>query len=113
MTVWTNFKGTVFYFLICLDLNQVLVHNYLNYLRKEQMMENNLISDEERRKEKEKMNRLMDSELRLRTIHELRWILLGLSEDIKDHDVYIEGQEILSEMERQVWKYINGEIENY
>lgn len=42
------------------------------------MMENNLISDEERRKEKEKMNRLIDSELRLRTIHELRWILLGL-----------------------------------
>ena len=57
-------------------------------------MENNLISDEERRKEKEKMNRLMDSELRPRTVHELRWILLGLSEDIKDHDVYIEGQEI-------------------
>ena len=42
------------------------------------MMENNLISEEERRQEKEKMNRLMDSELRLRTIHELRWILLGL-----------------------------------
>ena len=42
------------------------------------MMDNNLISDDERRKEKEKMNRLMDSELRLRTIHELRWILLGL-----------------------------------
>jgi hypothetical protein len=42
------------------------------------MMENNLVSDEERRKEKEKMNRLMDSELRLRTIHELRWTLLGL-----------------------------------
>ena len=41
-------------------------------------MENNFISDEVRRKEKEKMNRLMDSELRLRTIHELRWILLGL-----------------------------------
>ena len=41
-------------------------------------MDNNLISEEERRKEKEKMNRLMDSELRLRTIHELRWILLGL-----------------------------------
>ena len=41
-------------------------------------MENNLISDEERRKSKEKMNRLMDLELRLRTIHELRWILLGL-----------------------------------
>ena len=42
-------------------------------------MENNLISDEERREEKEKMNRLMDSELRLRTIHELRWILLRTS----------------------------------
>ena len=41
-------------------------------------MENNLINEEERRKEKEKMNRLMDFELRLRTIHELRWILLGL-----------------------------------
>ena len=78
MTVWTNFKGTVFYFLICLDLSQVLVRNYLNYLGKEQMMDNNLISDDERRKEKEKMNRLMDSELRLRTIRELRWILLGL-----------------------------------
>jgi len=76
-------------------------------------MDNNLISDDERRKEKEKMNKLMDSKFWLRTIHELRWILLGLSKDIKDHDVYIEGQEILSEMERQVWKYINGEIENY
>ena len=74
-------------------------------------MENNLISDEKRRKEK--MNRLMDSELRLRTIHELRWILLELLEDIKNHNVYIEGEEILSKMERQVWKYINGEIENY
>ena len=52
------------------------------------MIENNFISDEERRKEKEKMKRLMDSELRLRTIYELRWILLGLSDDIKDHDVY-------------------------
>ncbi len=41
-------------------------------------MDNNLISEEERRKEKEKMHRLMDLELRLRTIHELRWILLGL-----------------------------------
>ena len=55
----------------------------------------------------------MDSELRLRTIHELRWILLGLSEGINDHDAYIEGQEILSEMERQVWKYINEETLNY
>ena len=71
-----GFEPITLYFLICLDLNQALVHNYLNYLRKEQMMENNLISDEERRKEK--MNRLMDSKLRLRTIHELRWILLRL-----------------------------------
>ena len=46
-------------------------------------MDNNLINDEERRKEKEKMNRLMDSKLRLRTINELRWILLGLSEGSK------------------------------
>ena len=41
-------------------------------------MDNNLISEEERRKEKEKMNKLMDSKFWLRTIHELRWILLGL-----------------------------------
>lgn len=54
----------------------------------------------------------MNSKFWLRTIHELRWILLGLLEDIKDHDVYIEGQEILSEMERQIWKYINGETQN-
>ena len=47
------------------------------------MMDNNLINDEERRKEKEKMNRLMDSKLRLRTINELRWVLLGLSEGSK------------------------------
>ena len=53
------------------------------------------------------MNRLMDSEWRLRTIHELRWILLDYFVDIKDNDVYIEGQKILIEMERQVWKYIN------
>ena len=41
-------------------------------------MDNNLISDDGRRKEKEKINRLMDLELRLRTIYKLRWILLGL-----------------------------------
>ena len=76
-------------------------------------MENNLISDEERRKEKEKMNRLINSKFWLRTIHELKWILLGLLEDIKNHDVYIEGQEILSEMDRQIWKYINGETQHY
>ena len=35
-------------------------------------MENNYISEEERRKEKEKMNRLMDSKFWLKTIHELR-----------------------------------------
>ena len=39
--------------------------------------------------------------------------ITGIIGRIKDYDVYIEGQEILSEMERQVWKYINGEIENY
>ncbi len=65
------------------------------------------------KKQKRKWIGLWTLELRLRSIHELRWILLGLSENIKDHNVYIEGQEILSEMERQVWKYINGEIENY
>lgn len=41
-------------------------------------MENILTSDDEKRKEKEKMNKLMDSKFWLRTIHELRWILLGI-----------------------------------
>ena len=76
-------------------------------------MENNLISEEERRKEKEKINRLMDVELRLWTIHELRWILLGLFCWHQRSLCVYRRKKILSEMERQVWKYINGEIENY
>jgi hypothetical protein len=45
---------------------------------------------------KERIERLQDSELRLRTIHEMRWMLLSRSEEISNPDVYIEGNEILN-----------------
>lgn len=62
---------------------------------------------------KERIERLQDSELRLRTIHEMRWMLLSRSEEISNPDVYIEGNEILNEAEKKVWQFINGEIETY
>lgn len=62
---------------------------------------------------KERIERLQDSELRLRAIHEMRWMLLSRSEEISNPDVYIEGNEILNEAEKKVWQFINGEIETY
>lgn len=62
---------------------------------------------------KERIERLQDSELRLRAIHEMWWMLLSRSEEISNPDVYIEGNEILNEAEKKVWQFINGEIETY
>jgi hypothetical protein len=62
---------------------------------------------------KERIERLQDSELRLRAIHEMRWMLLSRSKEISNPDVYIEGNEILNEAEKKVWQFINGEIETY
>ena len=60
-------------------------------------MNNNLISDEEIRKAKEKMNRLIDFRVKTKNYSWIKMDITGIIEDIKDYDVYIEGQEILSE----------------
>ena len=62
---------------------------------------------------KERLERLEDSELRLRAIHVMRWMLLGRAEEVETRDIYVEGNEILNEVEQKVWQFINGEIEKY
>ena len=62
--------------------------------------------------------RLEDVELRLITIHKMRFGLLQLSHDIAkdttyDSDFYVEANEILNEMERRCWQYVNGESEHF
>ena len=55
--------------------------------------------------------RLSDSSLRLETIHKLRWIILenlGNSNDANDKEYYVEANEILNEIEKDTWEYING-----
>lgn len=57
------------------------------------------------------LSRLSDSSLRLETIHKLRWIILenlGNSNDVNDKEYYVEANEILNEMEKDTWEYING-----
>ena len=69
---------------------------------------------------KEKERRLSDWEFRLNTLHKMRWCLLQMAHDVKedhpkgyDEDFYIEANEILNEVERRVWKYINGISDEY
>lgn len=62
---------------------------------------------------KQRLMRLEESELRLMAIHEMRWILLSRADEISNHDIYVEGNEILNEVEQKVWQFINGEIEKY
>lgn len=76
--------------------------------------EKSLITEEERE------IRLNDSELRLKTIHQMRWGLLQMSHDVEDNhtkgydeDFYIEANEILNEVENRVWNYINGISDKY
>ena len=76
--------------------------------------ENNGISDDE------KERRLSDYEFRLRVLHQMRWGLLQMAHDVKgnhlkgyDEDFYIEANEILNEVERRVWDYINGINDEY
>ena len=70
--------------------------------------------------EKEKEIRLNDSEFRLNTIHKMRWCLLQMAHDVNedhpkgyDDDFYIEANEILNEVERKVWEYVNGISDKY
>ena len=76
--------------------------------------ENNGISDDE------KERRLSDYEFRLNILHKMRWGLLQMAHDVKgnnakgyDEDFYIEANEILNEVERRVWEYINGIIDSF
>ena len=76
--------------------------------------EKSLITEEERE------IRLNDSEFRLKTIHQMRWGLLQMSHDVNedhpkgyDDNFYIEANEILNEVERRVWDYINGISDKY
>ena len=76
-------------------------------------MNNNLISDEEIRKAKEKMNRLIDFRVKTKNYS---WIKMDITGIIGRHQrlwcVYRRTRNIKWRI-RQVWKYINGEIENY
>ena len=70
--------------------------------------------------EEEKERRLSDYEFRLRILHQMRWGLLQMAHDVKgnhlkgyDEDFYIEANEILNEVERRVWDYINGIRDEY
>lgn len=70
--------------------------------------------------DEKRMDRLSDSELTLNTIHKIRWGLLQLAHDIKsedkkvyDDDFYVEANEILNEVEKRVWEYIDGKRETY
>lgn len=70
--------------------------------------------------EEEKERRLSDYEFRLRILHQMRWGLLQMAHDVKhdhtkgyDADFYIEANEILNEVERRVWEYINGIRDEY
>lgn len=42
---------------------------------------------------KERLMRLEESELRLRAIHEMRWMLLSRADEVSNHDIYVEGNE--------------------
>lgn len=62
----------------------------------------------------EQYNRLIDSELRLKTIHKIRFALLQIAHDVKDEnhqiyddEFYVEANEILNEIEKRVWEYID------
>jgi hypothetical protein len=59
--------------------------------------------------DKKRMDRLLDREFTLNTIHKIRWGLLQLTHDIKsedektyDDDFYVEANEILNEVEKRV-----------
>ena len=50
---------------------------------------------------------LIDEEYRLQAIHNIRMRLLDIKDEIKDVDFYITSNELLNELERNIWKKIN------
>ena len=77
------------------------------------MLENNLVRDKERRKAKEKMNRLIDFRVKTKDYSRIKMDITGI---IGRHQglwcVYRRTRNIKWRI-RQVWKYINRAIENF
>ena len=46
-------------------------------------------------------------QLRLETIQRMRWIISEGIVEISEHDYLIHAYEILNEVEKDAWKYIN------
>lgn len=57
--------------------------------------------------------RYNDSFHQLYVIHKLRWNLNDIFVDIGDTDEYIKANELLSEAERNIWKYIFNGIDSW
>lgn len=55
--------------------------------------------------------RLTDSNLTLETIAKIRRILLDNFTTPDDSKYYVEANELLNDLERKVWDYINGKNE--
>lgn len=50
--------------------------------------------------------RLVDEKPRLKVICETRWKLLDIRDELNDDNFYIDANELLTEMERKIWKLI-------
>ena len=50
--------------------------------------------------------RMIDEEQRLRAIHEMRWKLLEIRDSLNNNEIYIEANELLNGIERNIWKLI-------
>lgn len=61
--------------------------------------------------DKKYFDRLTDSNLTLETIARIRRILLDNFSSKEDTKYYVEANEILNDIERKTWDYINGKFE--
>lgn len=59
--------------------------------------------------ERRRNERLLDMDLRLKVIHKMRFIVLEAFSDIHETQEYIEANEILNEVEKRVWEYIESD----
>lgn len=55
---------------------------------------------------------LMDEILRLKALFELRMKLLDIKIETKDCDIYIAANEMLNQMEKQIWNYLENKKED-
>lgn len=62
----------------------------------------------------EKTKRFLELFERLRALYYLRYHLLETFEmSNHDYELYLEMNETISEEENRLWKYIDGEVNNY